>query len=49
MNTILYQADTILQFYDNQEPRDAYYADTDKMYSDPDYNGEGEYGMNDFI
>jgi hypothetical protein len=34
INAILYHADTILQFYDNQEPRDEYYDNIEGMYND---------------
>ena len=34
INAVLYHADTILQFYDNQEPRDEYYKNIDDTYKD---------------
>jgi len=48
LNTILYQADTILQFYDNQEPRDEYYNETDKMYGDTEFRDQEDYDMHQF-
>jgi hypothetical protein len=31
INAILYQADSILQYYDNQEPKDEYYPQDVEM------------------
>jgi hypothetical protein len=35
INAVLYQADSILQYYDNQEPKDEYYP------QDVEMNNEG--------
>ena len=48
INSILYQADTILQFYENQEPRDEFYNETDKMYGDSESKDQEDYDMNQF-
>jgi len=45
LNNILYQADTILQYFDNQEPRDEYYKETDKMYGDSEYRDQEDNDM----
>lgn len=42
INAVLYQADTILQYYDNQEPRDEYYQNIDNSYGDPN-NEQADY------
>jgi hypothetical protein len=42
INAVLYQADTILQYYDNQEPRDDYYQNIDNSYGDPN-NEQADY------
>lgn len=47
LNEILFQADTILQYFDNQEPKEEYYNDTDKMGENMGMNFEGgDYDMN---
>jgi len=49
LNTILYQADTILQYYENQEPREEYYNETDKMYGDEsEFKNQEDNDMNKF-
>lgn len=44
----MYQADTILQFYDNQEPREEYYNDNDKMNVDSENKDYDNYDGNDY-
>ena len=41
INAVLYHADSILQYYDNQEPREEYYKNIDNTYQDT--NGEMDY------
>jgi len=49
LNAILYQADTILQYFENQEPRDELYNETDKMYGESEYKDqEYNHEMNQF-
>jgi hypothetical protein len=47
LNEILYQADTILQFFDNQEVREENYNDTDKIGENSGNYEGGDYDMKD--
>jgi len=47
LNEILYQADSILQYFENQEPKEDYYNDTDKMGENSANFEGGDYDMKD--
>jgi hypothetical protein len=48
VNAVLYHADSILQYYENQEPREDYYHNAESAYNDNNDNEfDGEYRDND--
>lgn len=40
INEIMYQADTILQYHESQEPKEEYYKDIDTSYKEEDFDGD---------